>query len=71
MDDDGDFDMYDFEVATAVPALETDPEHAEHGFPRIASSRNNLTALSQRYNVRRDPAQAGIAELMLTVELGT
>ena len=30
--------------------LESD--HAQHGFPRIASTRNNLTALSQRYNVR-------------------
>jgi hypothetical protein len=27
-------------------------EHAPHGFPRIALTRNNLTALSQRYNVR-------------------
>ena len=62
--------MYDFEVATAVPALETDPEHAEHGFPRIASSRNNLTALSQRYNVRR-PRSGRDGRPMLTVELGT
>ncbi|KAL2171128.1 hypothetical protein VTG60DRAFT_3643 [Thermothelomyces hinnuleus] len=31
--------------------LETDPNHAQHGFPRIATTRNNLTALSQRYNL--------------------
>jgi hypothetical protein len=34
------------------PGFETDPNHAQHGFPRIATTRNNLTALSQRYNVR-------------------
>ncbi|KAH6853408.1 hypothetical protein B0I37DRAFT_5949 [Chaetomium sp. MPI-CAGE-AT-0009] len=26
-------------------------DHAQHGFPRIATTRNNLTALSQRYNL--------------------
>lgn len=57
-DDDDDEDDADLEVldapngpavsATAAPGSETD-----HGFPpRIASARCNLTALSQRYNVR-------------------
>jgi hypothetical protein len=36
-------------VTHLSPGLETD--HAQHGFPRIATTRNNLTALSQRYNV--------------------
>ncbi|KAK3300027.1 uncharacterized protein B0H64DRAFT_470159 [Chaetomium fimeti] len=36
-------------VTHLSPGLETD--HAQHGFPRIATTRNNLTALSQRYNL--------------------
>ncbi|KAL2261717.1 hypothetical protein VTK26DRAFT_3515 [Humicola hyalothermophila] len=49
--DDMDFDMYEFDFTVDPPTLETDPEHAQHGFPRIATTRNNLTALSQRYNL--------------------
>ncbi|SPQ17860.1 6d3c751f-4505-4dd6-ac4f-3af93eb9be9c [Thermothielavioides terrestris] len=43
-------DLYDSDPSTAH-VLETDPSHAEQGFPRIATLRNNLTALSQRYNL--------------------
>ena len=44
-------DTFDWDGTPGV-GLETDPNHAQHGFPRIATTRNNLTALSQRYNVR-------------------
>ncbi|KAL2134501.1 hypothetical protein VTI74DRAFT_11612 [Chaetomium olivicolor] len=35
------------------PTLQSEPasEAAKHGFPKIAAARNNLTALSQRYNL--------------------
>jgi hypothetical protein len=40
-----------YEMDAGFVGFETDPNHAQHGFPRIAATRNNLTALSQRYNV--------------------
>ncbi|KAL2198944.1 hypothetical protein P885DRAFT_75354 [Corynascus similis CBS 632.67] len=43
-------DTFDWDGTPGV-GLETDPNHAQHGFPRIATTRNNLTALSQRYNL--------------------
>lgn len=57
-DDDEDYDVdgvdvYEAEGTTAGVGFETDPNHAQHGFPRIATTRNNLTALSQQYNVGR------------------
>lgn len=44
-------DAYDM-LPIALGGLEPESTHAQHGFPRIATTRNNLTALSQRYNVR-------------------
>ena len=43
-------DLYEIDFIASA-GLETDPNHAQHGFPRIATTRNNLTALSQKYNV--------------------
>ncbi len=44
-------DVYDLDATIGIPGIETDPNHAQLGFPRIATTRNNLTVLSQRYNV--------------------
>ncbi|KAK4153403.1 hypothetical protein C8A00DRAFT_15379 [Chaetomidium leptoderma] len=45
-------ELYDWSPALGGGAgLETDPNHAQHGFPRIATTRHNLTALSQRFNL--------------------
>ncbi|KAH6651107.1 hypothetical protein F5144DRAFT_74205 [Chaetomium tenue] len=51
-EEDGD-ELYDQAVNEWAPHLDIGLEthHAEHGFPRIAALRNNLTALSQRYNL--------------------
>ncbi|KAL2165514.1 hypothetical protein VTH06DRAFT_814 [Thermothelomyces fergusii] len=48
--DDAGEDAFEWDAAFGE-GLETDPNHAQHGFPRIATTRNNLTALSQRYNL--------------------
>ncbi|KAK4129326.1 hypothetical protein N657DRAFT_639929 [Parathielavia appendiculata] len=62
-DDDGDeeedwvdaglvfLEPHEWELALNNSGLETDPNHAQHGFPRIATTRHNLTALSQQYNL--------------------
>ncbi|KAL2023449.1 hypothetical protein VTK56DRAFT_2445 [Thermocarpiscus australiensis] len=51
-DDEGDVEMYDPDEGFADDhSFETDPNHAQHGFPRVATTRCNLTALSQRYNL--------------------
>ncbi|KAK3905188.1 hypothetical protein C8A05DRAFT_12985 [Staphylotrichum tortipilum] len=44
-------DMYDLDATMGIAGIETDPNHAQLGFPRIATTRNNLTALSQQYNL--------------------
>ncbi|KAK4240839.1 hypothetical protein C8A03DRAFT_41653 [Achaetomium macrosporum] len=49
-DDEVDIEMYDVETSTDL-GEETDLNHARLGFPKIATTRNNLTALSQRYNL--------------------
>jgi len=43
-------DLYPEEVIFGA-GLEFDHGFDHHGFPRIATTRNNLTALSQKYNV--------------------
>lgn len=43
-------ELQDADAVSGVE-LEAEEDHAQHGFPRTASARNNLTALSQRYNV--------------------
>jgi hypothetical protein len=45
-------DPFEWDLVMSNNGLETDPNHAQHGFPRIATTRHNLTALSQQYNVR-------------------
>ncbi|KAK3309550.1 uncharacterized protein B0T15DRAFT_388146 [Chaetomium strumarium] len=49
-DEEEDTEMYDVETSSDL-GEETDSNHAQHGFPKIATTRNNLTALSQRYNL--------------------
>lgn len=45
-------ELQEADAASGV-GLDAEQNHAQHGFPRTASARNNLTALSQRYNVGR------------------
>jgi hypothetical protein len=43
-------ELQEADTASGV-GLDAEQSHAQHGFPRTASARNNLTVLSQRYNV--------------------